>query len=108
MKSVTLVVLAFSAVVASTVAGSGTGWTVVPSAYNPGNAPIDIKAAWSAASDAPSRHALTLAVSKMVTFPPGASALATVSPVDGVKLTHLGFDHKLGTHCTNGSPRWSV
>jgi len=108
MRSVALVVVAFSAVIASTVPGRGTGWTVVPSAHNPGNAPIEIRAAWSAASDAPSHHALTLAISKMVTFPPGASALATVSPVEGVKLTHLGFDHKLGTHCTNGSPRWSV
>jgi hypothetical protein len=24
------------------------------------------------------------------------------------KLTHLAFDHKIGTHCTNGSPRWDV
>ena len=108
MKSVTLVVLAFAAVIGWTVPGRGTGWTVVPSALNPGHAPIEITAAWSAASDAPSHYALTLAISKMVTFPPGASALATVSPVDGVKLSHLGFDHKLGTHCTNGSPRWSV
>jgi len=108
MRSVALVVLAFSAALVSTPAGRGNGWTVAPSAHNPGNVPVEITASWSAASDAPSHHALTLAISKMVTFPPGASALATVSPVDGVKLTHLGFDHKLGTHCTNGSPRWDV
>lgn len=108
MKSVALVMLVLSAAITSTVPGRGTDWTVMPSAHNPGNAPIAITASWSAASDAPSHHALTLAISKMVTFPPGASALATVKPVDGLKLTHLGFDHKLGTHCTNGSPRWSV
>jgi hypothetical protein len=44
----------------------------------------------------------------MVRFPPGASAIAAVEPVDGLHVTHLGFDHQVGTHCTNGSPRWDV
>ena len=79
--------------------------TVVPSVHNPCNAPISITAGWSVDDDAPSRHPLTLAISEMVTFPPGASAVAAVGPVEGLKITHLGFDHKLGTHCTNGSPR---
>jgi hypothetical protein len=83
-------------------------WTVTPSVNNPGNAPIKVTASWSLDADAPSHRALTLAISELVTFPPGASARAVVSPVDGVKVTHLAFDHKVGTHCTNGSPRWDV
>jgi hypothetical protein len=83
-------------------------WTAIPSAHNPGNARIKITALWSPDADAPSHRALTLAISEMVTFPPGASALAVVSPIDGLKVTHLAFDHKVGTHCTNGSPRWDV
>ena len=33
-----------------------------PSAYNPGNASVTISALWSSDADAPSRHALTLAL----------------------------------------------
>jgi len=108
MKYLVLAGLALSLSIVSTQPSRGNGWTVVPSSHNPGDAPIKITASWSSAEDAPSRHALTLAVSEMVTFPPGASAIAAVSPIEGVKLTHLGFDHKVGTHCTNGSPRWDV
>jgi hypothetical protein len=106
MKRLAVAVLALG--VTLTVPVWGNGLTVVPSAYNPGNAPVTITALWSSDADAPSRHALTLAISQIVSFPPGASATAIVSPIDGLKLTHLGFDHKLGTHCSNGSPRWDV
>ena len=105
MKSLVLAGLALSLGIVTT---APVRWTVNPAANNPGNAPVKITALWAPDADAPSHHALTLAISEMVTFPPGASALAVVSPIDGVKLTHLGFDHKLGTHCTNGSPRWDI
>ena len=86
----------------------GNSMKAIPSVYNPGNAAVTITALWSSDAEAPSRHSLTLAISKMASFPPGAAAIAKVSPVDGLKLTHLGFDHKLGTHCTSGAPRWDV
>jgi hypothetical protein len=105
MKSLVLAGLALSLGIVTT---APVRWTAIPAANNPGSAPVKITAFWSPDADAPSHHALTLAISEMVTFPPGASAQAVVSPIDGVKLTHLGFDHKLGTHCTNGSPRWDV
>ena len=108
MKDVALAGLALSVGLLSATPVSSGGWTVIPSAHNPGNAPITITALWSPDPDAPSQHALTLAMSEMVTFPPGASAIAAVGPIEGLKVTHLGFDHKLGTHCTNGSPRWDV
>ena len=105
MKSL---VVAGLALTLGIVSPSPVRWTVTPTANNPGNAPIKITASFSPDADAPSHSALTLAISNMVTFPPGASALAVVSPVDGLKVTHLAFDHKVGTHCTNGSPRWDV
>jgi len=108
MKDVALAGLALSVGLLSATPVSSGGWTVIPSAHNPGNAPITITALWSPDPDAPSQHPLTLAMSEMVTFPPGASAIAAVGPIEGLKVTHLGFDHKLGTHCTNGSPRWDV
>jgi len=108
MKHLVLAGLALSFGVVSTLPSRTAGLTVNPAVNNPGNAPVKIVASWSADEEAPSRHALTLAISNMVTFPPGASAFAVVSPVQGLKLTHLGFDHKLGTHCTNGSPRWDI
>ena len=108
MKHLALAGFALSVGLLSTLPVSGGGWTAIPSAHNPANAPIRITALWSPDPEAPSRHALTLAISEMVTFPPGASAIAAVGPIDGLKVTHLGFDHKLGTHCTNGSPRWDV
>jgi hypothetical protein len=108
MKHLALAGLALSVGLLSATSVSSGGWTVVPSALNPGNAPVMITALWSPDPDAPSQHALTLAISEMVTFPPGASAIAAVGPIEGLKVTHLGFDHKLGTHCTNGSPRWNV
>src|SRR5581483_1575571 len=38
-----------------------------------------------------------------------ASADATIKPIANVGvLNKLGFDHKIGTQCTGGSPRWDV
>jgi hypothetical protein len=108
MKHLALAGLALSVGLLVATPVSSGGWTVVPSALNPGNAPVMITALWSPDPDAPSQHALTLAISEMVTFPPGASAIAAVAPIEGLTVTHLAFDHKLGTHCTNGSPRWNV
>ena len=108
MKHFGLTALILASSVTVTLPVRSSGWTANPSAYNPGNVPVKITALWSSDVDAPSRHVLTLAISEMVRFPPGAAARAVVAPTEGLKLTHLGFDHKLGTHCTNGSPRWDV
>jgi hypothetical protein len=84
----------------------------IPSAYNPGNAAVRITAAWGPSVGFPHvgvpDHELILSISDMVPYPPGASARALVNPVKEHKLTHLAFDHKIGTYCTNGSPRWDV
>lgn len=108
MKRFWLTALILVSSVTVTLPVHGRGWTADASAYNPGNVPVTITALWSSDVDAPSRHVLTLAISEMVRFPPGAAARAIVSPTNGLKLTHLGFDHKVGTYCTNGSPRWDV
>lgn len=108
MKHLALAGLALSFGVVSTLPARSAGLTVNTGINNPGNAPVKILASWSADEDAPSHHALTLSISEMVTFPPGASAVAAIGPIEGLKLTHLGFDHKVGTHCTSGSPRWSI
>ena len=82
-----------------------------PSAYNPGNAPVQITATWTSdvqPTDGPSDHPLILKISDTVPFPPGAAATAAVMPVEDLRVTHLAFDHRIGTHCTNGSPRWDV
>ena len=80
MKHLALAGLALSVGLLVATPVSSGGWTVVPSALNPGNAPVMITALWSPDPDAPSQHALTLAISEMVTFPPGASAIAAVGP----------------------------
>ena len=82
----------------------------VPTAFNPGNAPVRITAAWQPdeSGDAPSKHPLMLQISETAPYPPGASALAVVTPAEGLNVRQLAFDHRLGTHCTNGSPRWDV
>ena len=88
-----------------------------PEIFNPGAAAVAITAAWTPFTGVPdpgkskpgvSSHGLTLGISALVPYPPGASADATVSPVNGLTLSALGFDHKLGTYCTNGSPRFDV
>jgi hypothetical protein len=88
------------------------GMQTIPAAYNPGRAPVQIVAGWlanaSSPDEAPSRHPLILQISDLVPFPPGASAIAVMHPTDGLKLVHLAFDHKIGTYCAIGSPRWDV
>jgi len=83
-----------------------------PYAYNPGDADVTIVAAWrphTGLPDAgPADHGLILSMSDDVAYPPGASASARIDRVDGVVLTSLGFDHKLGTLCGGGAPRWDV
>jgi hypothetical protein len=90
----------------------GPPFKAKPSAFNPGGAPVTIVAAWRAHTGLPDAgradHGLILSISATVTYPPGASADATVTPVEGATLTSLSFDHKLGTQCTGGAPRWDV
>lgn len=104
------VALAMGLVAAAAFAAS-TKLKVRPSAFNPGNAAVSITAQWRPHEGVPGGHpdhGLILAISALVPYPPGASADATVEGVNGMVLNSLGFDHKLGTYCTNGSPRFSV
>jgi hypothetical protein len=109
----------YAPVVVAIMALAVSAWAVengklqnIPSAYNPGKATVRITAAWVPYGGFPDigapAYELILAISDMVPYPPGASARALVNPVKGYKLTHLAFDHKIGTNCTNGSPRWDV
>ena len=106
------VVVAIMALVVSARAVENGRLQSFPSAYNPDKAAVRITAAWVPYGGLPEigvpAHELILAISDLVAYPPGASARALVSPVKESKLTHLAFDHKIGTHCTNGSPRWDV
>jgi hypothetical protein len=97
-------------VFASTFAlvGADEKFRVNPAPYNPGDAKVRIDAAWKPVQFGPSPHALVLNISEIVAYPPGASATAVVTPIDARTVSHLAFDHKVGTHCTTGSPRWDV
>jgi hypothetical protein len=99
-----------AAIVASTftLVGADEKFRVDPAPYNPGDAKVRIDAAWKPVRLGPAPHALVLNISEMVAYPPGASATAVVTPVDARTVSHLAFDHKIGTHCTTGSPRWDV
>jgi hypothetical protein len=111
-KTLGLLFAAALAIVPLTPAAENGTLQTIPSAYNPNEAPVRITAAWVSGvrfpDVAPSNHPLLLEISDTVPYPPGASATAIVTPVEGLKLTHLAFDHKIGTYCTNGSPRWDV
>jgi hypothetical protein len=109
----TILAAAAIAVVPFSLAAQSTGpFQVMLSAFNPGRAPVQILSAWGARSGlsdgGPSKHPLVLQISELVQFPPGASAIAAVAPIDGLHVTHLGFDHQLGTYCTNGSPLQTI
>lgn len=90
-----------------------------PEEYNPDNAPVTITAEWRTFSGLPdpsgkSDSGLILGLSSDVEFPPGASADATIktlTPKTVLTLdagTPLAFDHKIGTLCSGGAPRWNV
>jgi hypothetical protein len=106
------VVVAIMTLAVSAWAVENGKFQIVPSAYNPGKATVRITAAWVPYVGLPDIGApdneLILAISDTVPYPPGASARALVNPVKEHKVTHLAFDHKIDTYCTNGSPRWDV
>jgi hypothetical protein len=82
-----------------------------PGVFNPGHAAVSAAASWIPGAGVPGNpdnRGLLLLMSQTVAYPPGASADATIKPVKNLTLSSLGFDHLLGTYCTNGSPRWDV
>ena len=100
------------AMLSARAAGDGT-LQAIPSAYNPAKADVRIGAEWVGRAGAPdpggvTGNGLVLSISDTVAYPPGASAVATVTPAEDRHLRHLAFDHKIGTHCSGGSPRWVV
>jgi hypothetical protein len=111
-KTWVVAVLAMAPLTLAARVGQNGTLQVIPTPYNPGHAPVRIIAAWGPDARVPnvahSNHPLILDISDTVPYPPGASAEAIVTPVEGLKLTHLGFDHKVDTYCTVGSPRWDV
>jgi hypothetical protein len=112
--------LSFTVVLVSTVVLAGAALAGPPyrahtEIFNPAAVPdLVVVAEWApntgrAAPDSRgANHGLTLGISATVPFPPGASADATIDEVVGDTLISLGLDHELMTHCTGGSPRYSV
>jgi hypothetical protein len=91
------------------------GVSVVPSVFNPARTDVRIEAVWTPGAGVPDGVAapnddqgLVLAISDTVTYPPGAAAIAEVRSSGDRTLRHLAFDHKVGTHCSGGSPRWVI
>jgi hypothetical protein len=77
-------------------------------AYDPGDSGQVLEASWINGAGITGDQGLVLSMASTVPYPPGASADNTILGVDGISLTALGFDHKIGTACTGGSPRWSI
>src|SRR5260221_7877754 len=99
----------------STRTAADAGVSVVPSAFNPARTDVRIKAAWTPGAGildgiaaSTEDQGLVLAISATVAYPPGAAAIAEVTSNGDRTLRHLAFDHKVGTHCSGGSPRWVV
>lgn len=101
-----------AAALSARVAGDG-GLRAIPSSSNPANVDVRISASWIRGAGAPDAggvpgNGLVLSISDTVAYPPGAAAVATVTPAEGRHLRHLAFDHETETHCSGGSPRWVV
>jgi hypothetical protein len=76
--------------------------------FDPGHSGEVLQAQWMGGMGMGGDHGLILAMNSTVAYPPGASADATIQGVEGHELNSLGFDHKIGTACTGGAPRYSV
>jgi len=110
-RRIPLVIALVALVAVGAAYAAQRGFSTKTEAFNPGNAPVSDAAAWVHGAGVPGGtddQGLVLLLSALVTFPPGASADATIQNVQGTVLTSLGVDHMLGTACTNGSPRWDV
>jgi hypothetical protein len=110
-----LIVMTAATLAASTGTAADGGVAVVPSAFNPARIDVRIKAAWTSGAGvldgvpvSNEDQGLVLSISDTVAYPPGAAAIAEVMLNGGRALRHLAFDHKAGTHCSGGSPRWVV
>jgi hypothetical protein len=107
------IALALSGAIVLALAGTALAMNLQakPEVFNPGHAAVSDAASWVPGAGVPGgsdNRGLLLLMSQTVAFPPGASADATIKPVKNLKLSSLGFDHLVGTYCTNGSPRWDV
>lgn len=112
MRRIVIFGVAFAVVsVLATSAFANTRLRAHPELFDPGASGAP-SAAWTPGTGLPdagrSDHGLNLGMSANVAFPPGASADATVTKVGGLVLTSLSFDHKLGTQCGGGAPRWNL
>lgn len=104
-------VLALTALSAS--AAAGLNLRAHPYEYNPGNAAVDITAEWRPGAgladlNGKANQGLVLGMADDIAFPPGGSAAAEITNVEGLVLTSLSFDHKLGTDCSGGVPRFTI
>jgi hypothetical protein len=110
-RRIPLVIVLLALVATGVAIAAHGGFGTKTEAFNPGNAQVSDASTWVDGAGVPGgtdNQGLVLLLSQLVTFPPGASADATITNVDGTVLTSLGMDHMLGTACTNGSPRWDV
>lgn len=113
MRRIVIFGVAFAVVsVLATSAFANTRLRAHPELFDPGASGAP-SASWEPGtglpgSGNPADHGLILGMSANVTFPPGASADATVNKVGGLVLASLSFDHLLGTQCGGGAPRWNL
>jgi hypothetical protein len=107
MKKLTLGALVAIATTASVFAQAG--YQAKPGTFDPDKLGI-VSAAWVNKLGLPdgggSSFGLLLAKDGATTA--FAAAGASITGVEGIKLTELGFDYKNGGHCGGGAPRFNV
>jgi hypothetical protein len=109
MKKFTISSLVVAASLAASAAFADPGYQAKPGTIDPDRTGI-VTAQWINNIGLPdsggSNFGLSLAKNGATTT--NAAAGAAITGVDGITLTELGFDYKIGGHCSGGAPRFNV
>lgn len=101
--------IAVASLAASAAAFADSGFQAKPGTFDPDKTGI-VTAAWinniGLADSGGSNFGLSLA--KNGPTATNAAAGAAITGVNGIMLTELGFDYKIGGHCGAGAPRFNV
>lgn len=101
--------IAVASLAASAAALADPGYQAKPGTFDPDKTGI-VTAAWINNIGLPdsggSNFGLSLAKNGATST--NAAAGAAITGVDGITLTELGFDFKVGGHCSGGAPRFNV
>jgi len=94
---------------AATSAFAQSGYQAKPGTFDPDKTGI-VTAAWINNIGLPDSGGSNfgLAMSKNGTTATNAAAGAAITGVEGITLTELGFDYKIGGHCGAGAARFNV